>query len=148
VAVPNVIKQPVPFDFVFPYGVLLLGIEPAIDFDRRGRGDDQARDKETGERMWIAHVLDLDPVAGRFGRSKEHKVKMLAPVQPVPPPPAVEGYPPEFELTGVTITPYVDTQRCRPPEQGKTHQCRARLAWSIRATGLTAPKTAGKPKAA
>src|SRR4051812_41685416 len=140
-AVPNAMKVPVPFEFVFPHGVLCLGVEPATDFDKRGQADDQARDKETGERVWLVKALDLDPEAGKFGASKELKVKVVAPVQPVPPAPTVPGYPPMVEFAGVTITPYVDSQRCK----GNASKCRSRLAWSIRATGLTEPQQAGKP---
>src|SRR4051794_10495242 len=128
VAVPNGMKVPIPFDFVFPHGCLFLGVEPATDFDRRGQGDDQVRDKETGERVWLVKVLDLDPEAGKFGASKEVKVKVLAPHQPVPPTSTVPSYPPAVEFTDLTLTPYTDSQRCKG-----TGKCRARLAWSIRA---------------
>ncbi len=140
-AIPNAIKVPVPFEYVFPHGVLFLGVEPATDFDKRGQGDDQLRDKETGERVWLVKGVDLDPEAGKFGASKEIKVKVTASVQPVPPAPTVPGYPPMVEFTDVTLTPYVDSQRCK----GAAVKCKARLAWSIRATGLTAPQSAGKP---
>jgi hypothetical protein len=43
-AVPNTIKVPVPFEYVFPHGALCLGVQPVTDFDKRGQGDDQARD--------------------------------------------------------------------------------------------------------
>ena len=46
--VPMTMKVPVPFDYVFPHGCLCLGVESVTDFDKRGKGDDQARDKETG----------------------------------------------------------------------------------------------------
>jgi hypothetical protein len=46
VAVPNAMKVPVPFDYIFPAGALFLGVEPATDFEKRGQGDDQLRDKE------------------------------------------------------------------------------------------------------
>jgi hypothetical protein len=144
VAVPNSMKVPVPFEYVFPHGALCLGVEAATDFDKRGQGDDQARDKETGERVWLVKVLDLDPEAGRFGGSKEVKVKVIAPVQPVPPASAVPGYPPAVEFTNLTLTPYVDSQRCK----GSAPKCRARLAWSVRAESMTEPKPAGRPKAA
>jgi hypothetical protein len=141
VAVPNAMKVPVPMDFVFPHGCLFLGAEPATDFDKRGQGDDQVRDKETGERVWLVKVLDLDPEAGKFGASKEVKVKVVAPHQPVPPAATVPGYPPMVEFTDITLTPYVDSQRCK----GATAKCRARLAWSVRATAMTEPQTvAGK----
>jgi hypothetical protein len=144
VAVPNSLKVPVPFGYVFPAGALFLGAEPATDFDKRGQGDDQLRDKETGERIWVVRVLDLDPEAGKFGGSKEFKVKVVAPQQPVPPASAVPGYPPMVEFTDVTLTPYVDSQRCK----GAASKCRSRLAWSIKASAMTAPQQTSRPKAA
>jgi hypothetical protein len=134
--VPNSIKVPVPWDYVAPHGGLCLGVEPATDFDKRGQGDDQLRDKETGERVWLVRVLDLDPEAGKFGGSKEFKVKVIAAQQPVPPASAVPGYPPMVEFTDVTLTPYVDSQKCK----GASNKCRARLAWSVKASGMTAPQ--------
>ncbi|MGA3564845.1 hypothetical protein [Melissospora conviva] len=142
-AVPNAIKVPVPFDYVFPNGALCLGVEPVTDFDKRGQGDDQARDKDTGERLWVVKVLDLDPEAGKFGGSKEVKVKIAAPVQPVPPASAIPGYPPAVQFSDVTLTPYVDSQRCKG--SGK---CRARQAWSIRAGAMTEATAAAGKKAA
>ena len=146
-AVPNGLKVPVPCDYVFPAGALCLGVEPATDFEKRGQGDDQLRDKETGERVWLVKVLDLDEAAGKFGGSKEVKVKVVAPVQPVPPPSAIPGYPPAVEFTGVTLTPYVDSQRCKTGGPAAS-KCKARLAWSIRATAMTEPQAASKGKAA
>jgi hypothetical protein len=143
-AVPNTMKVPVPFDYVFPAGALCLGVEPATDFDKRGQGDDQVRDKETGERVWLVKVLDLDEAAGKFGGSKEVKVKVIAPVQPVPPTSAVPGYPPAVEFTDLTLTPYTDSQRCK----GTGAKCRARLAWSIRAAAMTEPQPVANRKAA
>jgi hypothetical protein len=142
--IPNSIKVPVSWDYVAPHGALFLGVEPATDFDKRGQGDDQLRDKETGERVWLARVLDLDPDAGQFGGSKEFKVKVVAPQQPVPPTSLVPGYPPMVAFTDVTLTPYVDSQRCK----GAANRCRSRLAWSVRATAMTAPQKADQPKAA
>lgn len=138
------VRFSVPWEFVAPQGALCLGVEPSIDFSRRGQGDDQERDKETGERVWVAKCLDLDPEAGKFGASKEFKIKVIAPVQPVPPPSAVPGYPPMVEFTDVTIAPWTDSQRCRGGEPGRAHKCRARLSWSIRATGITEPLPVGK----
>ncbi|WP_422773657.1 hypothetical protein ACN28C_12585 [Plantactinospora sp. WMMC1484] len=125
------LKVPVPFDYVFPAGALCLGVAPQVDFDRRGQGDDQARDKETGERVWVVRVLDLDPEAGKFGRSTEVKVKVVAAQQPVPPASTVPGYPPAIQFEGLTLTPYVDSQRCKA-----SGQCKARMAYSLRATEM------------
>ncbi|QSB15173.1 hypothetical protein JQS43_02020 [Natronosporangium hydrolyticum] len=138
--VPMTMKVPVPFEYVFPYGALCLGVEPVKDFDAKG-ADDQARDKESGRRLWQVRVLDLDPESGRFGESKEVKVKVAADHQPVPPEPTVPGYPPAVEFAGVTLTPYVNSQkRC-------TDRCRARLAWSVRADSMSAPESSGRSKA-
>lgn len=132
--VPMTMKVPVAFEYVFPHGALCLGVEPVKDFDAKG-ADDQARDKESGKRLWQVRVLDLDPEAGKFGESKEVKVKVAADQQPVPPQPAVPGYPAAVEFTGVTLTPYVNSQRrC-------TDRCRARLAWSVRAESMTAAQS-------
>jgi hypothetical protein len=146
VAIPINIKVPVPFDFVFPSGCLCLGVEPVTDFDRRGQRDDQARDKESGERLWLVKVLDLDEAAGKFGGSKEVKVKVAAAQQPVPPASMVPGYPPMVEFTELTLTPYVDSQRCGPG-QGQ-HKCKARQAWSMRAVSMIPAQPAGKSRAA
>ena len=147
-AIPNTMRVPVPWEYVAPHGALFLGVEPATDFSRRGQGDDQERDKESGERVWLVRAMDLDPEAGKFGASKEFKVKVVAPVQPVPPAPTVPGYPPMVEFTGVTIAPWADGQKCKPPQDGRPHKCKARLAWSIRATAMTEPQSAAKAKAA
>ena len=131
--VPLTLKVPVPFDYVFPAGALCLGVDAQVDFDRRSELDNQARDKETGERVWVVRVLDLDldPDAGKFGRSTEVKVKMIAPHQPVPPASAVPGYPPAIQFEGLPLTPYVDSQRCK-----SSGQCKARMAYSLRATAI------------
>ena len=73
------------FPDVFPHGAFVLGVEPINDFEKvqAGAADPQERDKDTGERMWAVRVLDADPEA-RAG-TMEVKVKIAAPVQPVPP---------------------------------------------------------------
>lgn len=132
--VPMTLKVPVPSEYVFPAGALCLGVSPQIDFERRGEADNQARDKETGERVWVVRVMDLDPEAGKFGRSTEVKVKVVAAQQPVPPPSTVPGYPPAVEFEGLTLTPYVDSQRCKPGRS--SGDCRSRMAYSLRATAI------------
>src|SRR5947209_15166707 len=120
-----------PFEFAFPHGALFRGVQAATDFDKRGKvADDQARDKDTGERIWTVTLLDLDPDAARFGRDLV-KVKVIAPVQPVPPVSAVPGYPPAVELENLVLVPWVDDSRCK-----SNGQCRARLAYSMRASGI------------
>ena len=136
--VPNSVKVPMPFEYVFPKGVLLLGVEPVKDWDAKGP-DDQARD-EHGVRVWGVRVMDLDEDAGRFGRRTDVVVKIAAAHQPVPPPSAHEGYPPSVVFDGLTVTPYVDVQGCTG--KNTPHRCRARQAWSIRATAMYAPDAA------
>jgi hypothetical protein len=140
--VPLSLRVPVPFEYVFPHGALALGVDAQVDFDRRGEGDDQARDKDSGERIWVVRVMDLDPEAGRFGRTTEVKVKVIAPHRPVLPTSMVPGYPPSVEFDGLTLTPYVDSQRCKP-----AGDCKARMAYSLRATAIR-PAAAGVVPAA
>jgi hypothetical protein len=134
--VPNSIKVPVSFDYVFPAGCLLVSVEKAIDWDRRDSGDDQARDKETGERVWTVTVMDLHREEGGFRRSQEVKVKVAAPVQPVPPSPDMPGIPPLVAFTEMVLTPWVDGEKCNG--RSNPHKCRARLSWSIKASGMVA----------
>jgi hypothetical protein len=115
-------------DGVFPHGCYVVGeVEPVRDFDRSTKDTPvQAVDKDSGLPVWAVDVIDADPDA----RDKTVRVKVLAPVQPVPPDaaPGVPFRPVEFE--GLKATPYVAT----------TSTGRARLAWSFKATGMAAPK--------
>jgi hypothetical protein len=125
-------------DLVFPHGAYVVGeVEQVQDFDRKQAGevDFQSRDKNTGERLWAVRVVDADPEARR-GQA-EVVVKVMAEHQPVPPAtlPGLPFRPVVFD--GLTATPYVDTNRARP-----------RLAWSLKASGMSAPaKTAPKADA-
>ncbi|GIH08093.1 hypothetical protein Rhe02_61600 [Rhizocola hellebori] len=134
--VPNSIKIPVAFEYVFPRGALFLSVDKVIDFAKGRDGDNQARD-ENGVRLWSVKVLDLDPEAGKFGRSTELKVKIAANDAPQPPESAMPGYPPAVGFTEVTVTPYNDSNSCKGDKQ--PHKCRARLAWSIRAGAMVTP---------
>jgi len=134
-AVPQ--RIPVRFEDVFPHGAFVLGVEPMNDFEKvqAGTSDPQERDKVTGERVWAVRVMDPDPAA-RAGTA-EVKVKITAAVQPVPPD-AVAGTPfRPVEFDGLTLTPYMDTNRVRPKQ-----------AFSLRATGMRPVKPASKPQAA
>jgi hypothetical protein len=129
--VPASIRVPVPSGYVFPHGALALGVEPVTDFSRRDEQDNQARDKDTGQLLWTVSVIDLDPAAVRFGREKT-KVKIAAPHRPVLPTPTVPGYPPAVEFIDLQLVPWVDDSRCH-----NSPDCRARLAWSLRASGIS-----------
>jgi len=115
-------------DGVFPHGCFVVGeVEPVRDFDRSTKETAvQSVDRDSGLPVWQVDVVDADPDA----RDKTVRVKILAPVQPVPPAaaPGVPFRPVEFD--GLTATPYVAT----------TSMGRARLAWSFKATGMHAPK--------
>ena len=124
-------RIPVRFGDVFPQPVYALSVQATPDFEKSQAGaqDAQARDKETGERVWTVLALDTDPAA----RRTEVRVKVTAPQQPVLPEaaPGVPFRPVEFE--GLTLTPYVDSKS-------------GRLAYSFRATGVRAPgKDSGQP---
>jgi len=134
--VPNSIKVPAAFEYVFPNGCLLVSVDKATDWDKRNTGDDQARDKETGERVWIVTVMDLHNEEGGFRQSKEVKVKVLAPVQPVPPSPEFPGMPPLVAFTDMFLVPWVDSNKCTGTSS--PHRCRARQGWSIKASGMVA----------
>lgn len=119
---------------VFPNGAFVVGeVGPVEDFDaaRAAResgkqADTQARDKVSGLRLWQVRVIDADDMA-RKGQA-EVTVKIAAEVQPVPPA-LVQGLPfRPVEFEGLTATAYIDESRSR-----------ARIAWSLRATGMRAP---------
>jgi hypothetical protein len=112
---------------VFSHGCFVVGdVVPMRDFDRSTKAQAvQAVDRDTGELVWTVDVIDADPEA----RERTVRVKLLAPVQPVPPE-AMAGAPfRPVEFEGLTATPYVAT----------TASGRSRLAWSFRATGMRAP---------
>jgi hypothetical protein len=112
---------------VFPHGCFMVGeVQAMRDFDRSTKDQAvQAVDRDTGVLVWTVDVVDADPEA----RERTVRVKVLAPVQPVPPE-AAEGVPfRPVEFDGLTATPYVAT----------TASGRGRLAWSFRATGMRAP---------
>src|SRR5262245_41594788 len=112
---------------VFPHGCFVVGeVQAMRDFDRSTKDQAvQAVDRETGELLWTVDVIDADPEA----RERAIRVRVLAPVQPVPPE-AMSGAPfRPVEFDGLTATPYV----------AATATGRSRLAWSFRAKGMRAP---------
>src|SRR6516164_9265596 len=92
----------------------------------------RSADKITGLPLWVVEVIDADPEA----RQRTVKVKVAAQYQPVPPdaPPGSPFTPAEFE--GLTAMPWVDSSRCQAKDTGK---CGARMAYSLKATGVRAP---------
>jgi hypothetical protein len=121
-------------DQVFALGAFLVSdVTPLIDFDKSaGQNRVQATDRETGTPMWQVEVLDGDPAAPK--RSRTVTVKFAAATQPVPPT-NTSGTPfTPVVFEGLTALPYVE-------RSGDF----SRIAWSFRASGMTAP---GKPSAA
>jgi hypothetical protein len=127
---------PVEFGTVFPSGAYAAGgFEMVRDFDRSS-GDRiiQQADKTSGLPLWVIEVIDADPEA----RQRTVKVKVAAAYQPVlPDAPAGSPFTP-VEFVGMQATPYVDASRCTGDGDGK-HKCRARQAYSLKATGVRAP---------
>ena len=125
---------PVEFGAVFPSGAFAAGaVEKVRDFDRSS-GDRvvQQIDKHTDLPLWVVEVIDADPEA----RQRTVKVKVAAPYQPVlPDAPAGSPFVP-VEFEGLTATPWVDSARCHAKDTGR---CGARMAYSLKATGIRAP---------
>ena len=120
---------------VFPHGVGVVGaVAPLVDFDRSTRENRvQQRDRDTGLPVWVVDVMDFDPEA----RERTFKVKIVAEVQPVPPS-VLEGTPVRpVVLEGLLVTPYMK-------EVGNG---RSKIAYSLRAEGMTAPGRNARPQA-
>ncbi|UBU14094.1 plasmid replication, integration and excision activator [Nonomuraea gerenzanensis] len=121
---------PVTFDMVFPHGCYIVGdVEPVKDFDASINGRFvQTRDKQSGELVWQVSVMDADPTLK--AAQKTVSVKILSPVQPVPPAP-MAGLPfTPVEFDHMTATPYVNQA--------------GRLAYSIKVREMRAPRPAGR----
>jgi hypothetical protein len=135
----NGTRLPVSMAQVFPAGCHLMpdSIAEAQDYDEQTRTRTPAIDKLTGKRVFQCRVADMDPELE--GRSRETVVKILADRPPAPP----TGQPFELvEFEGLQVTPYVDSGRC----QGKG-KCAARMAFSLRATGIKAARPVAKDAA-
>jgi hypothetical protein len=125
---------PVEFGAMFPSGAYAAGgFEMVRDFER-SKGDlvIQQADKNTGLPLWLIEVIDADPEA----RQRTVKVKVAAQYQPVLPDPTPGSPFTPVEFEGLTATPWVDASRCKAKETGK---CGARMAYSLKATGVCAP---------
>lgn len=107
----------------FPHGLFAIAVNGQLDFEKSLAKVEaaQARDKESGERVWVLRVIDNDPEA----RQNEFKVKIIAPHCPALPEvvPGTNFRPVVFR--NMTVTPYVE----------ETKSGRARVAYSLRATG-------------
>lgn len=119
---------------LFPHGIAVCSaVTPLGDFDASTAANKvQSRDKDSGLPVWVVDVMDFDPDA----RERTSKVKVAAAVQPVPPD-AIAGTPlrPVY-LENLSITPWI--------KEGNF----AKIAYSLRCSGLAAPKRAHADKAA
>src|ERR1700749_4351745 len=123
---------PVEFGPVCPSGAFAAGgFEKVRDFDK-SRGDliVQQNDKATGLPLWVIEVID--PQEGT--RQLTVKVKVASEYQPPLPPPSPGSPFVAVEFEGLTVTPYVDSSRCKGDGR-----CRSRVAYSLKATGVRAP---------
>ena len=133
---------PVECAALFPHGLGVVGAVSAVDDFNASTKERkvQARDKDTGLPVWQIDVMDFDPEA----RERTFKVKVAAAVQPVPPE-AVAGLPVRpVVLEGLTVTPWI-----KEVPRGKAIV--SVIAYSVRATGLAAPRqvrAGDAPKAA
>ena len=119
---------PVEFGVVFPSGAYAAGaFEPVRNFDAStGEKFVQSSDKASGLPLWVIEVIDGDPAA----RVRAVKVKVAAQAQPVAPA-GTPGSPfTPVELTGLTVTYYVNQA--------------GRLAYSLKASGIRTPSR-GRP---
>jgi hypothetical protein len=112
---------------VFPHRAFVVSdVTAVIDYERSTKDNKvQATDRESGIPLWQVEVLDGDPAASK--RARTLSVKFATPAQPECPPNAtgMPFTPVVFE--GLCVLPYVD----RSTEAG-------RIAWSFRASGMTA----------
>jgi hypothetical protein len=139
-ALKSGLRLPVGMSEAFPYGCHLLpeSIAEAMDYDEKTKTRRPMIDKVTGQRVWQCRVSDMDPALE--GRSREVVVKILSDSRPVPP---GRGLFEAVEFDGLVVTPYVDNGRCNG--QGR---CNARMAYSLRATGIKAARPAAGKDAA
>lgn len=119
----------------FPLGVGVVGnVTELLDYKRSTKDKPvQAYDEESGMPMWQVDVMDFDPEA----RERTYKVKMAARQQPVPPDSAVPNLPirPVY-LEGLFVLPYMKSLGVDQQKQ----QERFKIGYSLRATGLAAPR--------
>ncbi|WP_081286624.1 plasmid replication, integration and excision activator [Mycobacterium asiaticum] len=112
---------------VFPHRAFVVSdVTAVIDYERSTKDNKvQAADRESGYPLWQVEVLDGDPAASK--RTRTLTVKFATPTPPECPPNA-NGMPfAPVILDELCILPYVD----RSSEGG-------RIAWSFRASGMTA----------
>ena len=123
-------KIPVDFGLAFPHGAYMVGeIKPVRDYDRSTKDQVvQASDPDSGTLLWAVDVVDGDPEVTKSNRMMT--VKVQAAVQPVLDTKSESGPFTPVEFSDMTATAYVD-------DNGNF----SRLAWSLRAKGVSNPAT-------
>ncbi|WP_243831989.1 hypothetical protein [Naumannella halotolerans] len=118
------------FEDVFPHGAgVVSAVSQQRDFDRSTKENSvQQLDKDSGKPIWIVDVMDFDPEA----RERTVRVKIIADVQPVPP----------EQLQGTPVRPVILENLTVMPYQKETGNGRSRIAYSLKATGMSSPKGA------
>jgi hypothetical protein len=114
-------------DEQFPHGLFAVAVDAQMDFEKSKAGiaDAQARDKDTGELIWVVRVLDNDPEA----RTSEFKVKVIAPHCPTLPSPLPGTNFRPVTFRNLTVTPWVE----------ETRMGRSKVSYSLKATSVEAP---------
>lgn len=122
------------FDHMFPLGLYAVGgVLPLFDFGASSKENKvQQRDRDTGLPMWTVDAIDSDPEA----REHSFKVKVIADHPPVLPDPAPGSPFIPIALEGLSVTPYLK----ETGTDEKTGQIRYKIAYSLRATGVTAAR--------
>ncbi len=117
-------------DEQFPHGLFAVAADAQIDFDKAQAQvpDAQARDKESGERIWVVRVIDNDPDS----KSSEFKVKVIAPHCPTLPDPIPGTNFRPVTFKNLMVTPYVEERA----------NGRSRVAYSFKATSIGSPAAA------
>jgi hypothetical protein len=118
----------------FPFPLMLVGdVGMRRDFERSTKDNPvQEVDKESGLRVWDAEVVNTDPEARKSDRS--FTVKLIAEHQPVPPAGADGSTMRPVVFANLEGLPWLDDRMCNGKDQ--PHKCRAKIAWSYRATGF------------
>ncbi len=113
---------------VFPHRAFVVSdVTPVIDYERSTKDNKvQATDRESGLPLWQVEVLDGDPAASK--RARTLTVKFATPEHSQSARRTPAGCPSHRWFSKICrVLPYVD----RSTESG-------RIAWSFRASGMTA----------
>jgi hypothetical protein len=117
----------VPHQQVFPHRAFVVSdVTAVIDYERSTKDNKvQATDRESGQPLWQVEVLDGDPAASK--RTRTLTVKFATSTQPVCPP----------NNTGMPFAPVVFEELAVLPYIDRSGES-SRIAWSYRASGMTA----------